>query len=125
MSACTSQQELDQAAIQRSFTINENYQVVYARMNKAMRACVFSPLVDGQLYPDLNYAEITVQLSEGMPTEYAKVSRNGDGASVELRSIRKAVVPDLQQKAVAWMEYWSKGGSECQQTFGFGVPPEI
>lgn len=121
--ACTTQQELDQAPVQRSFTLSENYQVVYARLNKAMRACAFVPLIDAQLYSELGYAEITGQLAEGMPSDYAKISRNGQGATVELRSIRKAIIPDVREKSVAWLEYWSRGGTVCQQAVGYGIPP--
>lgn len=124
-SACTTQQEMDEAPVQRSFTLSENYQVVYARLNKSMRACAFVPLLDAQLYSELGYAEITGQLSEGMPSDYAKISRNGQGATVELRSIRKAIVPDVREKSVAWLEYWSRGGTVCQQALGYGLPPAI
>ena len=122
--ACTTQQELDISPVQRTFTTTENYQVVYARLNKMMRACSWAPIIDGQIYTDLRYGEVTVALPNGMPLDYAKVVPDGAATRVELKSVRKAIVPDVRQKSIAWMEYWAKGGATCNAPIGIGNPPQ-
>lgn len=115
LSACTSQAQIDHAPIARAFTIDDNYQSVYARLNKIMRSCDWSEL-NSQLYPDLGYGEV-VSMAGDSPLDVAKISKSGTSALVELKSIRKAVVPEAAAHAIGWMEYWAKGGETCQGVF--------
>lgn len=122
LAACQSQEDMDHAVPQRTFTLSEGYQTVFSRLNKSMRACDWGP-VDGQLYSDLGYGELTIALN-GHPYEHAKIARSGSGSIVELKSLRRAMVPNAADHAVSWMEYWARGGTDCQGLI-ISEPPDL
>lgn len=122
LTACVSQAEMDALPPQRAIVLNENYQVVYARLNKALRVCDRGP-VDAQIYSGLGYGEITIAIN-GTPYEHAKIVGHGSSTTVELKSVRKAIVPDAAETAVRWMEYYARGGTACQ-SLKLSTPPSL
>lgn len=125
MAACGNQAQMDATPIQRVTNFSENYQQVYANVNKGMRNCVAisgSFSVDGQLYSDLGYGEVSAAGSTGlshMPLYYAKVSRNGTGATMEAKSLVKA----NKQGVLNWIDYWARGGIKCPGVHYGETPP--
>lgn len=127
MGACTNQAQMDAEPVQRVTQFSENYQQVYANLNKGARSCVavsggFS--VDGQLYPDLGYGEVTASGNTGVsnsPLFYGKVTRNGAGASLQSKSLMKGG----RVGSLNWMDYWAKGGLRCPGVHYGEAPPAI
>lgn len=125
--ACTSQAQMDAQPVQRVTNFDQNYQQVYANLNKGTRNCIaigggFS--VDGQLYPDLGYGEVTASGSSGlsnMPLIYAKVSKQGSGAALQSKSLMKA----NKQGVLNWVDYWARGGIKCPGVHYGEAPPAI
>ncbi|SFO91125.1 hypothetical protein [Tranquillimonas alkanivorans] len=126
LAGCTSQAQLDQTAFQRQFQLQENYQAVYARSNRQMRACnqaSYYADVDGQLYPDLDYGEIVFGTSGGFvysPFNVIRVERNGAGALVKLKTLTMA-----EEGTLEWLEYWARGGTRCPKVHYSETPPPI
>lgn len=123
LAGCTTQATLDAAPVARSVVLAENYQAVYARLNKMTRSCNVSPFqVDGQLYSDLGYGEVQMfaaGFAGSRPYLDAKVFRRGDGAFVEIKSLH----PASAENGARWMEYWAKGGSQCMPAGGYYRAP--
>lgn len=127
VSACTSQAQMDAEPVQRVTKFDQNYQQVYANLNKGMRNCVevgsgFS--VDGQLYSELGYGEVSAAGSTGLshvPIYYAKVSKEGDGASMQSKVAGKIG----REGALNWIDYWAKGGIKCAGIHMGEKPPAI
>lgn len=127
VAACTSQAQMDAQPVQRVTQFNENYQQIYANLNKGTRNCIaigggFS--VDGQLYPDLVYGEVTASGSSGlsnMPLIYAKVSKQGSGAALQSKSLMKA----NKQGVLDWVDYWARGGIKCPGVHFGEKPPAV
>lgn len=127
VAACTSQAQMDAQPVQRVTQFNENYQQIYANLNKGTRNCIaigggFS--VDGQLYPDLAYGEVTASGSSGlsnMPLIYAKVSKQGSGAALQAKSLMKA----NKQGVLDWVDYWARGGIKCPGVHFGEKPPAV
>ncbi len=123
---CVSQEQMDAAPVARSVSVSENYQAVYARTNKGMRNCFeigsYSS-VDGQLYPDLGYGEVTASGGgfTASPLLYARISKAGPGARIDM----KTSIWGATEGSHNWLAYWSKGGLKCP-VVGFGeAPPAI
>ena len=124
VSACTTQAEFDTKPVNAVVSFSENYQAVYARTNRGFRNCMTASsggfIVDGQLYPDLQYGEVTATGGSGAyPMLYAKVSKQGDGARVEIKSAIRG------DGATQWAKYWAAGGLECQKLTYHEAPPAI
>lgn len=127
VSACTSQAQMDAQPVQRVTNFSENYQQIYANVNKGMRNCVaigggFS--VDGQLYSELGYGEVSAAGSTGlsqMPLYHAKISRAGTGSRMESKSLVKA----NKQGVLNWIDYWARGGIKCPGVHYGETPPSI
>ena len=124
LASCMSQEQLDASSPTRVFNLNENYQAVYARTNKSMRKCLTVlgvSTVDGQLYPELGYGEITSGVSSlsYSPNDYVKVSKVRSGAIVEIKHLGAG-----KKIASEWLEYWVRGGSRCPVGPG-EVPPRL
>jgi hypothetical protein len=125
--ACTNQSDLDAMPAQRSLMLNENYQAVYARTNIAMRNCnsagTAAAVVDGQLYPELGYGEVTfgaANISGFSPLNYIRIDREGDGALVSLKSLTST-----PESSLNWLEYWTKGGTTCPVVSYAEIPPAL
>ncbi len=116
---------MDAQPVQRVTVIEANYQQVYANLNKGTRNCFavgggFS--VDGQLYPDLGYGEVTAAGSTGLssaPILHAKVVKSGNGASIQAKSLMKA----NKQGVLNWVDYWARGGIKCPGVHYGETPP--
>lgn len=127
VSACASQAQMDAQPVQRVTKFDQNYQQVYANLNKGARNCFaigsgFS--VDGQLYSELGYGEVTAAGSTGlssMPLVYAKVAKDDKGASLQSKSLMKA----NKQGILNWVDYWARGGIKCPGIHYGEAPPAI
>ena len=125
VAACTNQAQMDAQPVQRVTKFSENYQQVYANLNKGARNCFaigggFS--VGGQLYSELGYGEVTASGSTGlsaMPLIHARVARDGTGASLQSKSLMKA----NKQGVLNWVDYWARGGIRCPGVHYGEVPP--
>lgn len=121
VAGCATQAEFDQRPVNAAINFAENYQAVYARTNKGFRTCMTASrggfLVDGQLYPDLGYGEVTATGGSGAyPMLYAKVAEQGDATTVQIKSAIRG------QGAIEWAKYWAGGGLSCP-TVGYSEAP--
>lgn len=121
VAGCTTQAEFEQKPINAVINFSENYQAVYARTNRGFRNCMTLSsggfVVDGQLYPDLGYGEVTATGGSGAyPMLYAKVLEQGAGASVQIKSAIRG------QGAIEWAKYWAGGGLVCPK-IGYAEKP--
>ncbi|MDQ7776929.1 MAG: hypothetical protein Q4615_14185 [Paracoccus aminovorans] len=127
VSACTNQAQMDAQPVQRVTKFGQNYQQVYANLNKGTRNCFAIGggfTVDGQLYSELGYGEVTAAGSTGLssaPLLYAKVSRDGSGAALQSKSLMKA----NKQGVLNWIDYWARGGIKCPGLHYGETPPAI
>lgn len=125
LAGCVSVEEMADTPPQRVLRLSQNYQQVYAQTNRGMRNCNTGGLrVDGQLYSELGYGEVTTGgngLSSEIPFMFAKISREGNGALVELKSMNSL----RPEPALHWMEYWAKGGLKCPGLSVSAPPPAI
>lgn len=120
---CMSQGEIYTATPQVQFALQENYQAVYARLLRTMKVCInpgatlipgmATMQVEGQLYPDLGYGEITTSLQGSIPTyyHYVRVARSGSGSQVSIVVENMASFPKEQDKAK--LERWARGSTVC------------
>lgn len=120
LAGCTSQAEMDATAPTHSVTFKENYQAAFAKLNKGARNCFTGDYkVDGQLYPDLGYGEVSAggNAINYTPMMEAKISPAGSGAVMQVKAagIAKSTLP-------LWAEYWAKGGLRCPVA-AFGERP--
>lgn len=121
------QADLEKAQVSHVFRIENNYQQVYAQMNKGMRNCFTvgsMGTVDAQLYPELGYGEITNALQSTFsysPQFNAKISRDQTGAVVQIKS----VFGGRGRAWYPWMEHWAKGGIACPKILASEVPPPL
>lgn len=113
LSGCASQESLEATPVQRALNMEENYQAVYARTNRGMRNCFeigSSFSVDGQLYPELDYGEVTAAGGgfSYQPLLYVRVAKAGNGSRIEMKTMIAA-----RQGSLDWVEYWANGGLKC------------
>ena len=123
VSACTSQTQLEETPYQRQFFLSENYQAVFVRSLSQMKECFLvmngNINVDGQIYNELGYGEITNSVSTltYSPYNMIRIESSGSGANVKLKSLTL-----VKNASLDWMEYWAKGGQRCA-TMGFNERP--
>lgn len=131
LAACVSMQEHDAKPYGLSFTVQKNYQAVYADTLRVMRQCFnpgngyfLSPVTEqmsADLYPDLGYGEITRYQANyvAIPWSTTRVERHGTAALVSIKTSSQA--PYAQRQTRAWLAYWAKGGNACPKLFE--MPP--
>ena len=123
VTACTSQAGMDATQPSRVVSFSENYQAVYANLNKGARNCFTGSgyAVDGQLYSELGYGEVSAggNAISYMPMMEAKVSKAGAGSTMQVKAagIAKETIP-------LWAEYWARGGLRCPVAV-FGETPPV
>lgn len=78
------------AAYKRDFTLSENYQLVYRRVYEAAKPCMTAAFigqitsVDGQLYSELGYGQVTYSHAYGFYFAVVKVEKMGNGSRVSI-----------------------------------------
>lgn len=120
---CMSQGEIYSATPQRQFALGENYQAVYARLLRTMKVCMMPGFalypgdstiqIDGQLYSDLGYGEITTSLQGMIPVYYSNIRVTRTGAGSELAITVQNMGPGAQAKDLANYERWARGSTDC------------
>ncbi|MGV8987804.1 MAG: hypothetical protein ACOH2H_16140 [Cypionkella sp.] len=135
LSGCLSPEQMQSVPYQTATPIAANYQAVYARTLQAMRICLHdgrnyfpSPAqnhVDGQLYPDLGYGEITSTLAGVIVTTNVEVriERAGKGALVKTRAPGDDAAN--RKGITGWTIYWAKGGTACPSMAQGGLIPPL
>lgn len=125
--ACSTQSQMDAAKVLRTSRIDQNYQAVFASLNKGARTCYAiggTFTVDGQLMPDLGYGIVWVAVTAGLqpsPIIEAKVLKDGNGAKVESKTTAVAG----REGYMNWIDYWAKGGTRCPVITVSETPPKI
>jgi hypothetical protein len=105
---------------QQVVSLKENYQVVYRRLYLTAKGCLkagflMSPQasmdVDGQLYNDLGFGEITYYQSNFITIKYAtaKVEKSGTGSRVTVVSKNTINNASMLNKFLSW----ARGGTTC------------
>ena len=122
LAGCSTQADMDALPIQRTTEFDQNYQQIYANLNKGTRNCMqiggFN--VDGQLYSDLGYGEVTAAGGTGLsyvPMVYGKVSKSGSGSVLQSKTIMK------KDSVLNWVDYWARGGITCPKIHYGETPP--
>lgn len=125
--ACTSQAQMDEQPVQRVTHFSENYQKIYANLNKGARNCYEVASisdVDAQLFSELGYGEISAAVTGGFthqPIMNAKISRDGSGAVMEAKTAEARG----REGTLNWVEYWARGGLTCPKLHVGEKPPAI
>lgn len=150
LGACTSVLEVPaDTPPDRQFRLNDDYLTVYARANWQMRGCWFgerhrppergTALLPAEyderpgegfrnnLYPDQNYA-VVVGMTEGTltgpyPAKQIRVDKDGSGTIVSLYHPDGLTGPN--KGVLDWMEYWARGGKNCQSILNPTSPPPL
>lgn len=123
-SACASQADIDALPPQAVVPLAMNYQQAYANLNKGARTCMAGTapyIVDGQLYSELGYGEVSVgaQTISYTPVMEARVSKSGSGSS----SISVKGTGLASRSIPLWAVYWAKGGRRCPVATLAEAPP--
>lgn len=130
LTACTDHAEFNARPYDAELSVSMNWQQVYANILRATRGCyagssiiISSAVVDGQLYPDLGYGEITHGESALIPTTFTvtRVEKTSSGAIIRIKMGRPGSAKDSAffQK---WAGYWANGGQLCPR-IGASLPP--
>ena len=123
LAACAQQADLDASPANASFQIGSPYQQAYASLNKGARTCMAGTsgsVVDGQLYPDLGYGEVSagMQALSYLPVMEARVAKSGAGSALTVKSTGMA-----KAGIARWANYWANGGTRCPSLSMAESPP--
>lgn len=122
---CTSPAEISKQPFETEFRLDRNYQAVYADILRGAKNCLnpgfmmmpgmstFS--VDGQLYSELGYGEVSTGITGSIPmtTGTARVEKDGDGALVRIRTANG--IPSARASTRDSLSSWARGEKMCDQ----------
>lgn len=121
LAGCTSQAGIDAQPARLTFTTPLNYQQAYANLYRGARTCLASAggiNVDGQLYSELGYGEVSVNGGGYMIAMEGRVTKDDAGSQVAI----KTGFPGWEGIA-PWARYWTTTDSvRCPQS-GFSETP--
>lgn len=121
LAGCVSAESYSARDYDASFDVPVNWQAAYAGIYNSARNCydggaiiISTNSVDGQLYSELGYGEVTVRASGLSPMTHAsyRIERTGSGAVVRVKGPQAAPNADVGQTA-AWAKHWATGGTGC------------
>lgn len=120
---CAMHAEVAQQPVDLDFQVARNYQAVYADTLRNVRNC-YRPntaalpgtgwtTVDGQLYSELGYGEISIGLGGLLPglTSVTRIERAAGGARVQIKSANTGEQAARNDRA--WLAHWARGGTGC------------
>lgn len=109
----TTQQDLKQnASVSRAIDFKENYQEIYRRVYTNARECMHGGMfmshasinVDGQLYNELGYGEISIYLDNVLKNYYAtaRIEKSGTGAKMIVHAGNSLGSDRTAQQLIDW-----------------------
>lgn len=111
---CTDADRVNRLPAQSNFTVAGDYQTVFARTNKMLRTCMGSGGrfdVDGQVYRNLNYAELTQSDAFwGQQLAVRFEPRSANETSVQVK-VASEMFPQMYAKRI---QQWANGHSTCK-----------
>lgn len=114
LAGCTDADRVDRLPAQSSFTVAGDYQMVFARTNKMLRTCMGSGGrfdVDGQIYGNLNYAELTQSdafWGQQLAVRFEPLSTSETSVQVKVAS---EMFPQTYAKRI---QQWADGHTACK-----------
>lgn len=109
--------EKNQSSVRQTKSYPENYQEVYRRLYQTSSSCQSTGgsaafVVDGQLYNELGYGEITMSMRSIYGSNFywkAKVEKTGSGSRVSVVSGNTLA----KGKTLGFVMSWADGSTKC------------